>query len=419
VIEGFYLLGSSTNLVDALEMNLFLQERYLGKYLPPTKGGHRNELGGITIKTIKSISNSLRVFLSWIESVGLDWHEVTASSLSDKAKEWLPVYRFKSYLIERTKSGEISRDTASLYLSHVRQFYEWARKKLRVEKLPFKYEQKIIKKRRKDGELDFLIPSSTADRGIVVTTSDLVIPKKYKQKNYDAAQGLVPFSNLEIKAFFSSEYMNSPARQLWAELSLYTGLRAFEVSEFKENLVVNPSINDFNVYTVTIEGGKFYKSRKIMIPRYLMVKLNEYKNSNTRLNRAKKWDQVYGLDKPRNLFINRSGKPISEASVSNLTSKVKGELAKKGISFNRSFHEFRSTFATSLTSFMLEKSLPLGFIQYKIMSLLGHVDFSTTAKYINYARSFTFEEQMQDWVERIFTDLESSLKIECAGMEED
>jgi len=411
VVEDFYLIQSKTNFIDALEMNLYLQERYKGKFLPPKRGGHRNELGGVTAKTIKSISNSLRVFLSWIEEEGLDWHEVTAVTLSDKAKEWLPVYRFKSYLIQRVKDGHIVRDTASLYISHVRQFYEWARRKLRVDKLPFKYKNVVIRKRRKDGELDFLVTSSKYDRGVQVTTSDLIIPKKYKQKSYEAAEGLIPFSLLEIKAFFGSNYMQSPSRKLWAELSLYTGLRAFEVAEFPENPVLDIEVDNRPVYSVIV-NGKYDKSRIIMIPRKLMVSLNNYKNSHNRLHRAKKWDKNFGTDKPRNLFINRSGKPISESSVSNLTSKVKSELSDTEINFERSFHELRSTFATSLTSFMLEKSFPLGFIQYKLMTLMGHSNFSTTVKYINYSRSVTFEEQMKDWVDKVFLDLTDKLLTE-------
>lgn len=411
VVEDFRLIQSETNLIDALEMNLYLQDRYKGKFLPPKRGGHRNELGGVTTKTIKNIANSLCVFLTWVESEGIDWHEVTALSLSDKAKEWLPVYRYKSYVIQRIKDGEIVRDTGSLYISHVRQFYEWARRKLRVEKLPFIYEQKMIKKHRKDGELDFLVSPSKSDRGLVVTTTDLVIPKKFQQKNHKAAEGLIPFSLPEIEAFFGSSYMKSSARKLWGELSLYTGLRAFEVAEFYEKLVVDPDIDNRLVYTVVI-NGKYDKARKIMIPRKLMVSLYSYKNSTERLRRVKKWDNNYGVSKPRNLFINRSGKPISESSISNLTSKVKSELYEIGIVFERSFHELRSTFATGLTSFMLEKGFPLGFIQYKLMTLMGHANFSTTLKYINYARSVTFEEQMDEWIEQVFSGYSDKLSTE-------
>ena len=36
------------------------------------------------------------------------------------------------------------------------------------------------------------------------------------------------------------------------------------------------------------------------------------------------------------------------------------------------------------------------------MQLLGHSDFSTTQKYINFARSETFDKQMANWVDKLF-----------------
>ena len=38
------------------------------------------------------------------------------------------------------------------------------------------------------------------------------------------------------------------------------------------------------------------------------------------------------------------------------------------------------------------------------MRLLGHSDFSTTQKYINFARSETFDKQMASWVDKLFGD---------------
>ena len=62
---------------------------------------------------------------------------------------------------------------------------------------------------------------------------------------------------------------------------------------------------------------------------------------------------------------------------------------------------------------MLKLNLPLGFIQYKLMTLLGHTQFSTTLKYLNFARSVTFESQMQSWVDRVFADLAPTLEFEA------
>jgi integrase len=164
-------------------------------------------------------------------------------------------------------------------------------------------------------------------------------------------------------------------------------------------------------FQVTIVG-KFNKERKVLIPKFLMTSLWSYKNSPERMRRAGKWDLLNGSDINRPLFLNRSGDAINSASITNVTSIVAKELAVSGIEFARSFHDLRATFATSLAKFMLEKHLPLGFIQYKLMSLLGHANFSTTLKYINFARTITFEGQMLDWVDRIFTGLGPSLETD-------
>jgi len=63
---------------------------------------------------------------------------VYAVSDSDKAKYWLPVYRYRKYLIDQVIAKKIDRDTANLYINHERQFCEWAGKQHRIEKLPFK-----------------------------------------------------------------------------------------------------------------------------------------------------------------------------------------------------------------------------------------------------------------------------------------
>ena len=67
ISEKFPLLASATRLKECLEVNLFLEYRYKGKFLRPKRGGQKNLLGGVTVKTIKSIANSLKIFLNWLE----------------------------------------------------------------------------------------------------------------------------------------------------------------------------------------------------------------------------------------------------------------------------------------------------------------------------------------------------------------
>jgi len=268
-----------------------------------------------------------------------------------------------------------------------------------------------IRRRRKDGDYDFLFHTVQDERVQRIQTSDLTIPKKYKSKA-GALNVLAPFSSEELEWLFKSKYMQIESRRLWAELSVSCGLRADEVARFPEDAVESPSLSNKGAFPVKIIG-KFTKERTILVPRFMMERLWQFKNSPERLRRAAKWDLHYGTNKARNLFLNRSGKAINTGSITNISTKVASELAVSGIKFNKSFHDLRSTFATTLAKFMIENHLPLGFIQYRLMSLMGHDNFSTTLKYINFSRDVTFEKQMQDWINRIFSDLRPFLEKEA------
>lgn len=415
ITENFSLLGSETRLKDCLEINLFFEYRYKGKFLRPKKGGQQNLLGGVTVKTIKSIANSLKLFLNWLESQGIGWKDLYAVSESEKAKEWLPPYQFRAHLIDRVRRSELSLNTANLYISHVRQFYEWAWQTNRIKKLPFTYSDKVIKKKYSRSEFDLIFTSFNHNRGIVVQTNNLTIPKKHQQKKMILNDGLSPLGPKELLSFYSSNYMQSQTRRLWADLALLCGLRAFEVTLLNESEIIDTTLDETKVYAVDIIG-KFNKSRKILIPKTLMTRLWVHKNSGERLNRSAKWDNDNNsIRKP--LFINRSGKRLNEGSISNITSRVAKELLNNKVKFTYSFHDLRSTFATSLARFLLENDLPLGFIQYKLMSLLGHTNFSTTQKYIDLARIVTYDKRMKSWVLEVFGDLEQALSIEAMALE--
>lgn len=413
LVEDFPLLWCQARPIDALEMNLFMEHRYRGQFARPKVGGRKNLRGGVTVQTLKSVANSLRGFLGWLAETGTDWRETSAVADSERAKSWLPAYRFRSHLISRVEADDIWRDTANLYISHVRQFYEWAVRTERIRRIPFKYKLVPIKKPRMDGSFDLLFDAPRGGpKAMMVQTSDLAIPKKYKSKSDAMDDELTPYSLQELNCFFGSKHMKLAGRRLWAQLAHACGLRAHEVTSLPEDVVVQPSKSGPKVFPVRVLG-KGNKERTILVPTFLMEALYRYKNSDERLRRAAKWDLEHGSDSGRPLFLNRSGERIKSASLTNLTSCVARELAADGVDFRRSFHDLRATFATTLARFMLERNMPIGFIQYKLMALLGHENFSTTLKYINFARTVTFEQQMHDWVEQIFGGLGPILDLEA------
>lgn len=409
VIESFPRVLSLVRIQDALEINLFLEHRYKGLFMPPKRGGKKNPLGGVSLITVQSLANSMCLFLKWVEKHNVDWHEVYAESDSDKAKYWLPVYRYRKHLIEQVISKDIDRDTANLYINHVRQFYEWARKQRRIDKVPFKYKTKVIKKARKDGGLDLLFTDyGSEEKGFTITTTDLLIPKKYKQKK-SRDSSLSPYSQDELKLLYASEELARPSAKLRVDLAVQCGLRAEEIATFKAIYVVDPSLDNKPIYHVTIVG-KYDKERTVMVSKGLMSSLWQYRNGKEHQDRLAKWQFEQGHCNYAPLFLNRSGDFMSRKSIGNVISKVRNELAPFGKTFQRDFHDLRSTFATNLAGFLIHKNLPLGFVQYKLMQLMGHADFSTTQKYINFARSLTFDKQMASWVDKLFGEFVAPLQ---------
>ena len=75
------------------------------------------------------MANSLSVFLSWLIEEDVDWRQVIAHANTQRAKYWLPVYRFRKFLIDLVQAKSLGRDSANLYMTHIRQFYEWARRR--------------------------------------------------------------------------------------------------------------------------------------------------------------------------------------------------------------------------------------------------------------------------------------------------
>ncbi len=414
-ISKFPRLRSLTRIHDVLEMNLFLEHRYKGQFMPPKRANQTNTLGGVSVLTLSSTAYSLSIFLSWLEENNVAWQEVIATAPSEKAKYWLPVYRFRKHLIDRVATKEIDRDSANLYMNHIRQFYEWALKHRRIDKIPFEYKTQVIKKKRKDGNIDFLFSGQFAqERGITVTTTDLLIPKKYKQKSFNQNE-LAPYSREELERLYASKELTKPASRLWVELAHQCGLRADEVATFPASAVKDPALITDKIFYVEITG-KLSKTRKVMVSSALMVSLWGYLNSTERQHRLGKWQLEHGDSDAAPLFINRSGKPIVSKSVSNVISKVRAELIDKPL--ERDFHDLRSTFATNLAKFMLKQNLPIGFIQYKLMQLLGHSDFATTQKYINFARSETFDKQMSSWVDKLFGEHLPSLHSDLLAIQQ-
>ena len=141
-----------------------------------------------------------------------------------------------------------------------------------MKKYPLNTKLKLLRKKCKDGDIDFLFSGQFAqERGIVVTTTDLLIPKKYKQKKFNVSD-LAPYSRQELELLYNSEELAKTTPRLWVELAHLCGLRADEVATFPALVVKDSALHPDKIFHVEITG-KFSKIRKVMVSSALMTVL--------------------------------------------------------------------------------------------------------------------------------------------------
>lgn len=432
VVLKFPVLYSKFMMSECLDVNLFLQQKYTGRVNYKNIQDKNRDNVGETVKviTLDKIANSLKAYLTFCEDKKLDIYDGLLDTFSADQKLWLPPYRFKSFIIDRVKSKEIEFSTGNLLLLHVKQFYEWMHKTGRIEKIPFDYKYVSVSrsKDKDDDELDFLFAPdaviSAYKKSLQVQTTDLKVPKKHKSDKVKRENE--PWSLNEMEAFFGSQYMQYNTRRLWADLGFQSGLRAIEVTRVPDDQVVDPELSDRSVFDVNIIG-KNDKRRTVLIPKKLMSRLFAYKNSAKRLAHIAKYkpyteslpdysdELAYERTHGKPLFVNQHGVRISERSVINIVSKSRAELRKQGnlVLEVPHFHGSRATYATRLIKAMFAMGLPMGFIKWKLMELLGHNSWDTTLQhYVNMARGVTYGEKLDLWVSEIYKDVEERLTKE-------
>lgn len=108
--------------------------------------------------------------------------------------------------------------------------------------MPFEYQQVYIKRKNENNDINSFFSESYSVTGLSIQTSDLVIPRKYRQKSLLSDQ-LLPSTHEELASLYATQYLKSPARRLWVDLALLTGMRAFEIADFKDIHVIDPSFS--------------------------------------------------------------------------------------------------------------------------------------------------------------------------------
>lgn len=304
-----------------------------------------------------STGRALYDFFSFLQPHELNWRDVDRG----EAKSLLAGYR--DYCL---MTCGLALGTTRQRLHYICKFYEFALKEGWVERLPFTYEERSV--RRKTSFL------AHVDAGGGKAMANDVMPRTYK--------ALPRFLSMaEIKALLAT--VENPHHRMMMRLALHTGLRREEIATFPLAYVFDPEkaerternlrirLDPFDGSSMMTKGRK---PREIYLSRQFMVELYRYVTK-VRGERA-------SLSKTaqRELFLNQSGETYGEDGKS-INRIISNAGKRAGVKVHT--HMLRHTYAThTLVSLQRNPASglePLVFIQRQ----LGHASVQTTMVYLH------------------------------------
>lgn len=307
-------------------------------------------------KSWPSTGRALYDFFSFLQAHDINWRDVDRG----EAKSIVAAYR--DYCLVECK---LARSTTRQRLHYICKFYEYAQTQGWVSSLPFRYEERTVKR-----GVGFL--AHVDARGGKTMAND-VMPR---------AHSVLPkfLSMDEIRALLGAA--ENPHHRMMILLGLKTGLRREEIATFPLAYIFDPDKADrrernIRIHIDPLDGHgmltKGSKARDIYVSRRFLTDLHRYvvqvRGERSSLNPAKY--------KP--LFLNQFGEPFAndgkgiERIVRNIGKKV-------GIKVHP--HMLRHTYAThTLVSLQRHRGDidPLVFVQRQ----LGHSSIQTTMVYLH------------------------------------
>lgn len=315
----------------------------------------RGEIG--SKKSWESIGRALYDFFSFLQAHDLDWREVDRG----EAKSLVAAYR--DYCLH---TFNLSITTTRQRLLYICKFYEYALGQQWVSRLPFGYEERIV--RRGSGFL-----AHVNARGGKIMAND-VMPR---------ARKILPkfLSMTEVKALLAA--VDNPHHRMMIRLALHTGLRREEIATLPLAYVCDPDKAGRTERNIRIRldpsdgngmSTKGSKPRDIFVSRQFMADLYRYV-ATVRGERASLSKKPH-----KELLLNHFGEPYGAdgKSLNDIIAK-----AGKRAGFKVHTHMLRHTYATH-TLVALQQSKhggidPLVFVQRQ----LGHSSIQTTMVYLH------------------------------------
>lgn len=365
------------------------------------------------LKNIDTHTQGLLAYTRWLNAVGMEY-----SDLTKNPQEGAP-WKFSEFLISNLKDkqpdGTIKNpdgfaiSTARMMLSVVIRFYKWMHYAgfltWNKDRKPFDITKETIT--IKDKNQTRMLSHLDHEKIFEVESTSLM--KMFpKVQSRVAAKKLKPLS-IDDKVMFEnylekdmSKTGQDYVKALICKTTLKTGLRLHEVITLPD-YVFNMPEDDVRVVIGAQNDvkTKFGKTRTIVVPYDLALELYEYRLSDQRVESLNKSDitldkdfEQVGENSHNRLFVNISGKVFSNNTIQTYLGKVKRDIQKRKPSWNYSYHDLRSTFATYwLYEQAQSRNNVFDFYLGELADLLGHNDVKTTQKYIDFVNAEVIKKE--------------------------
>jgi integrase len=353
--------------------------------------------GTVDIETVKRTMKHLGRFATFAETECIDWRHFPLR------KEEQVLRKFRSHLIRERDTGMAASSTVSNCMNAVIQFYRFANLHNLIGNTTAMWNdrQTVIRTHDRTG----------FERAMIRLTTDLKIPNR-KRIGATVEDGLLPLRSDHMRALLAySAERETQELHLMLGTGFLTGARIGTITTLTVTCLQTARSDPFTpgIHLLPVGPGtgistKFSVIGELMVPEALLADLKAYASSTTRLLReAKARDENKNL-----LFLARSGRPYSVATVNRLVDEMRKRAAQAGMHFMGRFifHQSRATFGTWLMQLLLEHTSPtiaLGIVRDAML----HKDESTTLGYIKFIESTRAKKDVAAAFSTAFTGLEN------------
>lgn len=329
-------------------------------------------------ETVKRTMKHMCVYANFLESTNTDWRHFPVR------RDQQVLRRFRKHLIDQRDEGTLASSTASNCMSTVIQFYRFADLHNLIGNSAPMWKDRLA-----------VIPyhdTAGFKRTAVRLSSDLSIPNR-NSIGLTLEDGLLP-----LHADHMNRLVAHTAKHETEELHLmlstgfFTGGRVGTVTTLTVTslLTAREDPHTPGIFLLPVGPGTGIATKgsvkgDMMVPKAVLDDLKRYSLSTKRLLREAK----AGPKHKNLLFLTRTGRPYSVATVDRLIQEMRRRAVNSGMRFmvNFKFHQSRATFGTWLLDVLLSSGASPAEAIGIVRDAMLHKNESTTYRYIKFRKA--------------------------------